>query len=180
MKIKRLLYLKPAELWKAFWGNLQYSSSLEMSEQTACSTVDDGLEDLKVWLLSFKDMKSYSGRNPELSDAASDFRLCHVVLRDPEEHLGHFCRRSACSYFCSWNWASAGQLLPLPPVCLLFPFPEHWWCTAQCSGDILGFGVQRGSCVVVPAWQAQWWTEAFSPAWDQSTSHKVLSSRQGT
>lgn len=143
-----------------------------------CSTVDR-LEDLKVWPLSLNDIKSYSGRNPELSDAASNFGLCPVVPGDPEDHLGHFCRRYACSCLCSWNWASTGQFLPLPPVCLNFPFPEHWWCTARCSGDILVFGVQWGSCVVMPTWQAQWRTEAFSPAWDQSTSHKVLSSRQG-
>ena len=34
-KIKRWLYLIQAELWEAFWDSLRYSSSLEMSEQTA-------------------------------------------------------------------------------------------------------------------------------------------------
>lgn len=135
IKIKRLLYLKQAELWKAFWGNLQYSPSLEMSKQTACSTVD-GLEDLKVWSLSFKDIKSYSGRNPELSDAASDLGLCYVVLGVPEHHLGHFCRGFACSCFCSGN-CSLSYFHYLLSV--WSSFPRVLVVYAQCSGDLLCF-----------------------------------------
>lgn len=63
------------------------------------------IRNLKVCPLSFKVIKSYSGRNLEPSDAASDLGLCHVVLEDPEDHLGHCCGRYACSCFCSWNWA---------------------------------------------------------------------------
>ena len=152
--MKRLLYLKQAELWEAFKAVINII--IPWNIKTSC------------YILPYVDWKTSkvwpSDWNPELWCCSG---LCQAVpgTRGATWALGEGHPRS-CSR--PWNWAGAGQFLPLPPICLISLF-------TKLAGDALYFGatlcsvLQRGiEQLHSPGKHSD--TQASSPTWDHSVN----------
>lgn len=97
-KIKRLLYLKQAELWEAFEAAINIVHPLKHQNKLLYSTVD-GLEDFEG--LTFLKMTNHTQVETLNLDAASGSGLCWAVLGTQGTTLDAW--RCPCSCFCPWN-----------------------------------------------------------------------------
>lgn len=84
------------------------------------------------------DIKSYSKQKPRALWCCSQLSALLRRPGDPGNHLGHFADVLALAF---------AQFLPLPPVCLIFLFPEPWWFKHSAQETSFALAFRGALCV---------------------------------